>query len=385
MSEQGRERTVLFHRIFDRFAGHHLKVWHYFNYVLEEPGYAPLMMMSEDSVWDESNPWTAVPELVIRGGRPHPADVYFFSGPVWQPVHRDQRAHAPVPVIHYMQSLRHALPENIRYDLLENKAIRICVSEYVADSLRDTGVVNGPVFTIPAAIDVAELRLRFPPGERDTDLLIVGDQAGRDGAARRGAAGRAGPHPAADRLARAARRVPRGDVTRAGDGLLPSRDEGAPLPMLEAMALGTFVVCPDAIGNRGYVLDGHNSFRPDYEEEQILEAAAAALADHDALQPLLANASETVRAYDLPAERDAFLPILRDAERIWSSLWLVQAAHRVDALEHERALHVHERAARVVLAALLGVVAIVHDFPVDVRRRMAVRDGEQHAVVVAHR
>lgn len=319
MNAQGRERTVLFHRIFDRFAGHHLKVWHYFNYVLEEPGYAPLMMMSEDSVWDESNPWTAVPELVIRGGRPHPADVYFFSGPVWQPVHRDQRAHAPVPVIHYMQSLRHALPENIRYDLLENKAIRICVSEYVADSLRDTGVVNGPVFTIPAAIDVAELRRRFPPGERDTDLLIVATkqpEMGQRAAGRLGAPGRTlqlidslVPH---DEFLAA---MSRARVTV----FFPSRDEGAPLPMLEAMALGTFVVCPDAIGNRGYVLDGHNAFRPDYEEERIVEAAAAALADHDALQPLLANASETVRAYDLPAERDAFLPILRDAERIWST------------------------------------------------------------------
>jgi glycosyltransferase involved in cell wall biosynthesis len=308
---------VLFHRIFDRFAGHHLKVWHYFRYVMEEPGYAPLMMMSEDSVWDESNPWAAVPELVIRGGRPHPADTYFFSGPVWQPVHRDQRAHAPVPVIHYMQSLRHALPDNIRYDLLENRAIRICVSEYVADSLRETGVVRGPVFTIPAAIDVADVRRRFPPRERDTDLLIVATkqpEMGRRAAERLRAPGRTlqlidelVPHD--EFLAG----MQRARVTV----FFPSRDEGAPLPMLEAMALGTFVVCPDAIGNRAYVVDGRNSFRPDYDEDQILEAAAAALGGYDELGPLLANASETVRDYDLPAERRAFIEILHDAERLW--------------------------------------------------------------------
>jgi Glycosyl transferases group 1 len=317
MNERGSDRTVLFHRIFDRFAGHHLKVWHYFKYVMDEPGYAPLMMMSDDSVWDDSNPWTAVPELVIRGGRPHPADMYFFSGPVWQPVHRDQRAHAPVPVIHYMQSLRHALPDNIRYDLLENKAIRICVSEYVADSLRDTGVVRGPVFTIPAAIDVADLRRRFPPGERDTDLLIVATkqpEMGRRAAERLRAPGRSlqliDELVAHDEFLAAMRRA---RVTV----FFPSRDEGAPLPMLEAMALGTFVVCPDAIGNRAYVVDGHNAFRPDYDEEQILEAAAAALDGYDELGPLLANASETVRDYDLPAERRAFIEILHDAERLW--------------------------------------------------------------------
>ena len=55
------DRAVLFHRTFDRFAGHHLKVWHYFNYVLDEPGYAPQLMLTEESLWDESNPWLAVP------------------------------------------------------------------------------------------------------------------------------------------------------------------------------------------------------------------------------------------------------------------------------------------------------------------------------------
>ena len=59
MSE--RDRAVLFHRSFDRFAGHHLKVWHYFNYVLDEPGYSPRLMLTEESLWDETNPWFAVP------------------------------------------------------------------------------------------------------------------------------------------------------------------------------------------------------------------------------------------------------------------------------------------------------------------------------------
>ena len=313
------ERTVLFHRIFHRFAGHHLKVWHYFRYVMEEPGYTPLMVMSEDSLWGPENPWFAVPDLVTREDRPHPADVYFFSGPAWTPVRRGERGDSPAPVIHYVQSLRHALPENLRYELLENKAIRICVSEHVADSVRATGKARGPVLTIPAAIDVAGLQTRFPPVERDTDLLIAAlkqPEMGRAMAARLRAPGRTVrlldglvPH---EEFLEAMRRA---KVTL----FLPFRDEGAPLPMLEGMALGTFVVCPDAIGNRAYVIDGHNSFRPDYEEERVLAAAEAAVSGFADLGPLLANAAVTVRDYDLPAERRAFVEVLRDVDRLWES------------------------------------------------------------------
>lgn len=313
------ERTVLFHRIFHRFAGHHLKVWHYFNYVLQEPGYAPLMVMSANSVWDRENPWFDVPELVTRVDGPRAADTYFFSGPVWQTVHRDRRADAPAPVIHYVQSLRHALTENLRYSFLENRAIRICVSEYVADSVCETGRARGPVLTIPAAIDVSGLRDRFPAAERDTDLLIAAlkqPEMGRAMAARLRAPGRT--VRLLDEL------VPHdeflGAMVRAKVTLfLPSRDEGAPLPMLEGMALGTLVVCPDAIGNRGYVIDGHNSFRPDYDEAQILAAADSAVSDYDSLGALLENAAVTVRDYDLPAERRAFIDVLRDIDRLWES------------------------------------------------------------------
>lgn len=311
------QRAVLFHRTFDRFAGHHLKVWHYFNYVLDEPGYSPRLMLTDDSVWDESNPWFTVPELVMRGNRPHPADLYFISGPVWTLIPGNQRADAPAPVIHYIQSLRHALPDNLRYSLLENRAIRICVSEHVAEALRETGKVRGPMFTIPAAIDVADLQRRFPPVERDTDLLIAALKQPEMG--RRMAPLLAAPNRKVRLLDGL---VPHDDfldaMRRAKVTLfLPAYDEGAPLPMLEGMALGTFVVCPDVIGNRAYCVDGHNSFRPAYEEEEVLAAAAAALDGYDGLGTLLANAAETVREYDLPAERRAFLEVLHDVDRLW--------------------------------------------------------------------
>ena len=89
--------------------------------------------------------------------------------------------------------------------------------------------------------------------------------------------------------------------------------------MLEAMALGSFVVCPDVIGNRAYVLDGHNAFRPNFDEEQILAAAAAAPSRATTTSvrcsrtQLRRCATTTCR----PSAR-AFLPILHDAERLWA-------------------------------------------------------------------
>ena len=218
-----------------------------------------------------------------------------------------------------MPDVRHALPENIRFDLLENKAIRICVSEHVEESLRETRQARGPLVTIPAAIDVGELRRRFPARERDTDLLVAAmkqPEMGRRAAERLSRPGRSVrlldelvPH---DEFLDAMRRA---KVTL----FLPFRDEGAPLPMLEGMAVGTFVVCPDAIGNRSYCIDGFNCFRPEYEEEAVLAAADAAVEGYDELGPMLVNAAEVVARYDLPAERDAFMALLGDVDRMWAA------------------------------------------------------------------
>jgi glycosyltransferase involved in cell wall biosynthesis len=42
--------------------------------------------------------------------------------------------------------------------------------------------------------------------------------------------------------------------------LVPHVTEGFYLPALEAMALGTIVVCPDCVGNRSFCLDGRTAF-----------------------------------------------------------------------------------------------------------------------------
>jgi glycosyltransferase involved in cell wall biosynthesis len=309
-------KTVLFYRQYERFAGHHLKVFDYFNHVLAAPGHTALIRFSKESTLDEANPWRMLEDHVVGSDEPVQADAYFFSGLDWRELPPDQRRDPHVPVINYVQSIRHAWPDNLRYALLRNRAIRICVSPEVAEAIAATGLVRGPQFTIQAAIDVAAVRA-WKREERDTDLAIVAlkePELGRSLAARFARASRT--IRLIDRL------VPRAELldTLARSRVtlfLLHREEGKPLPPLEGMVLGTVVVCPDVVGNRSFCLPGVNSFRPPYEEEAIVEATETALGEWANLGEMTAAAERTVREHDLPAERKAFLPILENLEELW--------------------------------------------------------------------
>jgi glycosyltransferase involved in cell wall biosynthesis len=95
------------------------------------------------------------------------------------------------------------------------------------------------------------------------------------------------------------------------------RVEACPLSPLEGMALGTIVVCPDCIGNRSFCLDRVNCFRPDYDQDAIVEAVEAALRDPDALGEMVEQAVLTARERDLSGERGAFLDVLRRVDELW--------------------------------------------------------------------
>jgi hypothetical protein len=241
------------------------------------------------------------------------------SGLDWRLFPREQRSDPPVPVINYVQSVRHAWAENPRRPLLVNKAIRICVSPEVTAALEETGEVRGPMFTIPAAIDHASLA-RIERPERDLDLLVVALKApdlGRDLAGRLVRPGRS--IEVVDRL------IPRASLldllTRATVTLfLPYAVEGWPLPLLEGMALGTIVVCPDVVGNRSFCLDGENCFRREYTNDALLEATETALASSSELGAMIDRADQTARSYDLGPERTSFLDILGRVEEMWAGI-----------------------------------------------------------------
>jgi glycosyltransferase involved in cell wall biosynthesis len=101
---------------------------------------------------------------------------------------------------------------------------------------------------------------------------------------------------------------------------LPNPTEGFFLPALEAMALGSVVVCPDVVGNRSFCTDGVNCFRPEYEEEALLGATEAALGLADAeREDLLAAASEMAARHDLPGERAAFHEVLDHLDDLYEN------------------------------------------------------------------
>ena len=61
----GTMRSVLFHRDFRGFSGGHLKVWHYFNHVRHSPDHIPEIYFSEQTIWDESNPWLSFKDQAL--------------------------------------------------------------------------------------------------------------------------------------------------------------------------------------------------------------------------------------------------------------------------------------------------------------------------------
>ena len=270
------------------------------------------------SRWDETNPWFASPEAVIPQRERFPADALFLGGMAWNLLSERQRQDSPIPVINIIQHVRHA--EEPRKQWLPYRAVRICVSPEVAEAVAATGMCNGPLITIPNAIDLESLSEPVPYEERQFDLVIAGKKAP------------ALARTLGGRLERPGRRVrvldglmPRAEFLEAINQarvslFLPNPTEGFFLPALEAMALGSVVVCPDVVGNRSFCADGVNCFRPEYEEEALLGATEAALGLADAeREGLLAAGSETAARHDLPGERAAFHEVLDHLDDLYEN------------------------------------------------------------------
>jgi glycosyltransferase involved in cell wall biosynthesis len=315
------KRQVLFFRDFRRFTGGDLKVWDYFNHVLSSPGHSARVLFSDDSDWGASNPWRDAREYVVPPGEEPAADVLFLSGVDWRQIEYPRRVESPIPIINLVQHVKHACENDPleRYRFLPHKAIRICVAPEVTRAIERTGSVRGPIFTIPDAIDFEAVARHASPAKRDIDLLVVANKQPE-----RGAAVRARLERPDRRIDVVDTRIPRAElldlVGRAVvTVLMPNPKEGFYLPAVEAMALGTVVVCPDCIGNRSFCIDGSNCFRPPYEEEAIAAAAEEALRRRDDLATMVEDGLRTARKHDLADERRAFLEILERVDELWAA------------------------------------------------------------------
>ena len=310
-------RTVLFYRNYRKFHGGHLKVWDYFTHVLASPEFTPRIEFGPKTSWDRTNPWWNAREYVVNSARSVHPDVFFVAGRDWLMLDRHPDAKAEIPVVNLVQHVRHADPKSNRFQFLCRKAIRICVSEEVAQALRETGLTQGPLIVIPNGLDLESLPASNG-ATRNVDVLIVAlkqPDLGEELERRLKQPGR--------RIDVLSERLPRSEfLSRIQQAkttvFLPNQTEGFYLPALEGMALGTLVVCPDCVGNRSFCLPGYNAFRPSYTSEDLVRAAESALAlAPDQAQQVRANARQTADTHSLLRERRAFLDVLHNIDQLW--------------------------------------------------------------------
>ena len=310
-------RRMLFHRDFRAFTGGHGKVYDWYAHVLAHRGWQASIYFTPESRRDDDNPWIGAGIEPVTDWKPERAHALFLAGTDWQNVADG----SPVPkVINLIQGVHHADPDQVLYSYLSRPAVRVCVSAPVADALRASGRVHGPIEVIEAGIDVATLTaLGNATPVRHAVLVDAIKQPvlGAATAARLAALGIA--HTLLDKpLPRTGYRrlLARHSVCL----LLPMRAEGFYLPALEAMAIGRAVVVPDAIGNRAYLEPGRNALTPN-PQAQDLAAAAADLMQDAAQRAVLADMGRsTAQRFTLPRERAAAHALLDRIDALWASL-----------------------------------------------------------------
>lgn len=317
------ERTVLFYRDLRAFSGGHLKVFHYYTHVQNAPGHAARIAFSDETVWDGGNPWSDERPRAEAEWTTERGDVFFVAGMDWRVALARGVRESNKPVINLIQHVRHADPTQDVHPFLGERAIRICVSAEVETAIRETGRVAGPTFVIPNGIEPeprppADWRPAHGPR---TPVLVVGTK-NRAFAAQLAESLRAAGVDTVlhdhfvdratflDTLARFA-------VT----AFCPDRTEGFYLPALEGMNRGTFVVCPDCVGNRGFCKDGATCLSPAWTTAAMTEAVLQALClpddDFDAIRRA---AAATAARHSLAAERERFHSILFDMDRLWAGV-----------------------------------------------------------------
>jgi hypothetical protein len=309
--------TMAFDRDFKWFTGGHLKCFHYFTHA-RAAGWDARVTFTPGSALDDTNPWIAAG--IAPSSSTHP-DVWFLAGHDWDRVHPAPNE----PVINLIQHLRHADPTDPRYAHLRRPAVRITVSQEVQDAIEATGIVAGPVITIPNGLDLALAPPRRAMAERPVDVLVVANKAPQ----------RAAGTEVGRRLRRRGRtvrvidqRVPRAAFLAAlADArvaaFVPNPQEGFYLPALEAMAAGTLAVCPDVVGNRSFCRHLDTAIVPDHGAAPIAAAAEAGLALLDGrpaeAAALRDRAIAQAQQHTLGNERRQFHAVLATLPSLWQT------------------------------------------------------------------
>ena len=323
-------RQVWFHRTFMGLSGGHLKHSHYFDHVLRMQGFTPRISFSGDT-WNEpvtrgrQRLWPAGVGVIAEQWEPGSRDVLFLAGVDWRYFFESGLEDLTNPRLNLIQHVRHAHRDTELYRYLGERAIRICVSEEVADAISATRRTNGPVLTIPNGIDVAPFEsvgdgspARFE--DRRCPIVIIGYKSPElaQGLSERLDAQRIEHRLVSEFLARSAFLTLLGESRIAV--CLPRSEEGFYLPALEAMALGCLVVTLDCIGNRGFCRHDENCLVAEHNADSLLGTVRKVLAmSVQERRRMHLRARDTAVEHSLEVERQRFRAILGDVDRLWGS------------------------------------------------------------------
>jgi hypothetical protein len=298
-------------------SGGHRKVWDYFQHVEHSPHYRPVLRTEERRLPDD-NPWSQRPDAVVGRWTSVDPQAYFLAGMNWTRLPERRRRHPRRPVINLVQHIRHANERDRKREFLQYPAVRICVGPEVAEAISATGEARGPIITIPNGIELPA-DMATPLASRHIDIAVIGNK--RPDFVREVAARLERPDRSMHVIDQF---VPRPEflavLARSRMAVfVPRLHEGFYLPALEAMAMGTVVVCPDSVGNRSFCVDGQTCFFAPYDLDAIVSRAEAAWsADADVVEGIRQRALVEAARHDLAGERRAFLDVLADLPQLWA-------------------------------------------------------------------
>jgi glycosyltransferase involved in cell wall biosynthesis len=300
-------KTILFHRVYHRFTGGHLKFNDYLDHVSSASWARAHIYVDPSS--NSNHLWQEHPGLVATYN-PDKADILFIAGTDWRALRAYPGIDRHKTIINLIQGVRHANPKHELYSYLQHKAVRICVSQEVANAITDTGECNGPIHVIPNGIDLDKLPLSGSSPQYDVFIAGLKQPALAN--------------ELSDRLLLRGisvdcltQQIPRNDyLNRISLArivvALPYAAEGFYLPALEVMAMGISLICPDCIGNRSFCQDGITCLMPSLDPVHIEQSVLRLLNNAMLATDLRTNALHQSRFYDTIRERQAFLQILSD-------------------------------------------------------------------------
>ena len=135
------DRTVWFHRQYERLTGGHVKHAHYYGHVAGLPDHARRILFGGKPQTDrlareQAALWPTASAERVEKWRPGGKDILFLAGTDWRYLARAGLDGAANPRINLIQHVRHAHVGTELHGYLNQRAVRICVSEEVAAAIR---------------------------------------------------------------------------------------------------------------------------------------------------------------------------------------------------------------------------------------------------------